>query len=317
MALKRKSEPDEDEAGQRQLPKWMFETRTADWQEAGLAEEISHGSTPRALLQAVLFGLAFATVLILYDNRQELLGLEQTSLFDRLLTAGLLVIFGWGLARSIGKGLVPALLRRLAPATAGTVGFLIRLAMIAAVGVIALRIAGIKAETLVLGGAFTAVIVGLAAQQTLGNVFAGIVLQGTRPFRVGERVRLFGGTLGGSIEGTVGSLGLFYTGLVNGSDRIAVPNNAIVQAVVMPLHEPDRVDLRARFETHVSPSRLQARLRDGVSVPTRHPPYISVEEIDRDQVVVRITATPSYSWDGAKLAEEILAVTRARLDEEA
>ena len=60
-----------------------------------------------------------------------------------------------------------------------------------------LRVAGIAAGTLALGGAFTAVIIGLAAQQTLGNLIAGTVLLSARPFRVGERVRLQGGPIAG------------------------------------------------------------------------------------------------------------------------
>ena len=45
----------------------------------------------------------------------------------------------------------------------------------------------------------TAVVAGLAAQQTLANVIAGTVLLSARPFRVGERVRLQGGGLAGSV----------------------------------------------------------------------------------------------------------------------
>ena len=45
-------------------------------------------------------------------------------------------------------------------------------------------------------------------------------------------------------------------------------------------------------------------------MPTRYPPRISLEEIDRDQVVLRIAATPDRPADGARLAEEILAVAR-------
>ena len=92
--------------------------------------------------------------------------------------------------------------------------------------VIALRIAGVTMGTLAVGGAFTAIVLGLAAQQTIGNVFAGIVLQGTRPFRVGQRVRLVGGALAGSLEGTVSSLGLFYTTLAQGADRLRVPTRS-------------------------------------------------------------------------------------------
>lgn len=311
MALRRKNKRGEA----RQLPRWMFETRTEAWHEAGLAEELGAESTPKALSQALGFAILFAAVLVAFDNRQDLIpGADQTLI--RVITAVLLGISGWGLARSIGKGVIPSVLRRMDPATAGTVGFMIRLAMIAIVTVVALRIAGIRAETLALGGAFTAVILGLAAQQTLGNVFAGIVLQGTRPFRVGERVRLTGGSVAGSIEGTVGSLGLFYTSLVNGADRMMVPNSVLLQLTVMPLREPDQVDLKARFATHVSPAQVQARLRERITVPTRYSPHITVEEIDPDQVVFRITATPLRPADGAKLAEQILAITRDKFEED-
>lgn len=310
MAIRRKKQQDV----QRQMPRWMFETRTEAWQEAGLGEEIRHGSTRRAVIQVIAFGLVFVAVLVAFDNRQDLFrGADQTLL--RIVTALLLAISGWGLALGIGRGLTPAIMRRLDPATAGTVGFLIRLTMIAAVTIIALRIAGIKAETLALGGAFTAVILGLAAQQTLGNVFAGIVLQGTRPFRVGERVRLTGGSVAGSIEGTVSSLGLFYTSLVKGGDRMMVPNSILLQLTVMPLREPDQVDLRARFDTHVSPAEVQARLREKVTVPTRYSPHITIEEIDPERVVFRITATPLRPADGAKLAEQILTITREKFGE--
>jgi small conductance mechanosensitive channel len=44
--------------------------------------------------------------------------------------------------------------------------------------------------------AVTAIVVGLAAQQTFGNLFAGIVLLSARPFRIGERIRLQGGAAG-------------------------------------------------------------------------------------------------------------------------
>ena len=58
-------------------------------------------------------------------------------------------------------------------------------------------------HTLAIGGAVTAVLVGLAAQQTFGNVIAGTMLAGAQPFRVGERVRMQGGPLAGTGEGTV------------------------------------------------------------------------------------------------------------------
>ena len=114
------------------------------------------------------------------------------------------------------------------PGTAGTVGFLIRLATILLAVLVALRVAGLDPRTLVVGGAFTAVIIGLAAQQTLGNLIAGTVLLSARPFRVGDRVRLQGGGIAGTIEGVVSSLGLLYTTFASGDDQIMVPNSVVL-----------------------------------------------------------------------------------------
>ena len=104
-----------------------------------------------------------------------------------------LLALGWAIARDIGRVAGPTFFRRMDPGTAGTVGFLVRLVTVGITLLVALEIAGVSAASLVATSAFTAVILGLAAQQTLGNLFAGMVLLSARPFRVGERVRLSGG----------------------------------------------------------------------------------------------------------------------------
>jgi len=57
---------------------------------------------------------------------------------------------------NLGRAIGPVLLTRLEPGTAGTVGFLIRLATLAITVLVALRLAGLKPETLAVGGAITA-----------------------------------------------------------------------------------------------------------------------------------------------------------------
>jgi small conductance mechanosensitive channel len=123
-------------------------------------------------------------------------------------------------------------------------------------------------------------------------------------------VRLVGGALAGQIEGIVGSLGLFYTDLVSGGDRIMVPNSMILQLAVVPLQEPERVELRARFHADVTPSEVQNQLAEKISVPMRYPPHIAVEEVDGDEVVAKIVATPERPADGAQLAGEVLTAVR-------
>jgi small conductance mechanosensitive channel len=282
-----------------------FESRTELWREAGLGSEIDPAAARRGRGGAVIVLMLIAAVLVVFSKRKDLFpgyGLEV-----RIATIVLLVVLGWALARLLGRGIGPALYRRLEPGTAGTIGFLVRLGTIVIVIIVALRIAGLKPGTLAVGGAFTAVVFGLAAQQVLGNLLAGIVLLSNRPFRVGERIRLQGGPVAGQLEGVVGQLGLFYTTLVSGADRIMIPNGVVLQSAVTPLREPERVELRARFGAGTSPREVQEMLEEKISVPLRYPPHIAVEELDRDNVVVKIVSTPLHPSDGAKLAEEVLA----------
>ena len=125
-------------------------------------------------------------------------------------------------------------------------------------------------------------------------------------------MRLVGGVLAGSIEGTVSSLGLFYTTLSQGADRLMVPNSVLLQLVVVPLREPEKVDLRARFPAEASPREIEERLLRAITVPTRYPPSVSLEELDRDGVVFRVNATPLRAEDGSQLAEEVLEALRDR-----
>ena len=80
-------------------------------------------------------------------------------------------------------------------------------------------------------GAVTVVVFGRAAQR-LAHVIAGVVLRDARTFRVGERVRLHGGSLAGSVEGIVNSLGSMYTTLVQGVDPSGGPTRRRNVAVV-------------------------------------------------------------------------------------
>jgi small conductance mechanosensitive channel len=289
-----------------------FESRTQEWRDVGLGAELDRREVHRAQI-GVLLGVALlAGVLVTFNRRGDLFPGYGT--LARIAAVAMIAIVGWGLARSLGRALGPALYRRLDPGTAGTVGFLVRLIAIILVLVMALRIAGLKPATLAVGGAFTAIVLGLAAQQTIGNLFAGMVLLSARPFRVGDRVRLQGGFLAGQLEGIVGSLGLYYTTLVSGADRILVPNSAIVQLAVSPLREPERVELKARFSSETTPSQVQRMLDEAISVPLRYRPQIVVEELDHDEVVVKIISTPEEPTDGAQLTAEIMGGARTTHD---
>jgi small-conductance mechanosensitive channel len=247
-------------------------------------------------------------VLLVNRYRMQLFGLDEPV---RVACAIALVGLGAWLARDFGRAVMPTLTSRLDPATAGTIGFVVRLVMLVIAAVVALRIAGLTPQTVAVGGAVTAIVLGLAAQSTIGNLFAGLLLLSVQPFRVGERVRLQAGALAGTVEGTVSQLGLLYVTLTHGDDVILVPNNTVVAAAIVPLREPGKVDLRARLRPGIKPSELQRMIEQMVTTPTRDHPHIELEEVDDEEVVMRVTATPASNADGPKLADEVLAALDA------
>lgn len=281
------------------------------WLEPGRARHLSRRAVTRARIQVFVLLPLLAGVLVFYEERHRVLD----RVWDtpvQIATAVALLILGWQIALDVGRSLGPALFRRLEPGTAGTAGFLIRLVTIAVAVIVALRVAGLDPRTLAVGGAFTAVIVGLAAQQTLGNLIAGTVLLSARPFRVGDRVRLQGGGLAGQAEGVVSELGLLYTTFARGDDHMLVPNSVVLSVAILPLREPDGVDLRARFPARTTPSAVQELLEERVSTPTRDRPSVRLEELDGDDVIMRIAAVPEVAADGPRLAGEVLDAIGAR-----
>ncbi len=286
----------------------MFETRSDAWEAAGLSLEVNKHATRRAwrelaVLVPVLVGVVFLNSMI-GTKKGEWLSSQAT--LAHIIAAVAVAIIGWMMSRDLAH-IAPTFFNRMDPAMAGTIEFLIRFAAVAATVLGALFIAGIDPATLAVGGAFTAVVLGLAAQQTLGNLFAGMVLLTARPFRLGERVRLQAGAVGGFIEGVVSSLGLLYTTLARGDDRIMIPNNVVLAAVVVPLREPEAVDVKVRLGSGIRPTQVQAILDSRISTETRAPAIVLLEEIDGSDVIVRVQATPERTTDGAALADEIIA----------
>ena len=87
--------------------------------------------------------------------------------------------------------------------------------------IVTLQLFKIPIGQLVLGGAITGILLGIAAQQTLANLFAGIVLLLSRPFSVGQRIRVRSGAMGGQMDGTVTEIGITYVRLDTGEGVLA------------------------------------------------------------------------------------------------
>lgn len=97
-----------------------------------------------------------------------------------------------------------------------------------------LELLNIAVTQLIVGGAVTGVLVGIAAQQSLANVFAGIVLLMARPFRVGDQIGIRSGALSGLLEGMVSEISITYVRLETANGPVHIPNSQVLAAAVGP-----------------------------------------------------------------------------------
>jgi small-conductance mechanosensitive channel len=83
------------------------------------------------------------------------------------------------------------------------------------------------AASILASSAIAAAVIGFAAQQTLGNVIAGVQLAVTQPIRIGDRISFE------DHSGVVEDIRLTHTVLQTGGDaRIIVPNGKLAGSVV-------------------------------------------------------------------------------------
>ena len=129
--------------------------------------------------------------------------------------------------------------------------------MIVGYGLVLLAVLGllrVDLGNLLVGGAVTGVIVGIAAQQTLGNFFAGLVLLFARPFVPGQRVKVRSGAMGGPFEGVIVGAGLIYTVIDTDEGPISMPNSGLLAAAIGPSDEPEEAEEEAGTAPPVDPA---------------------------------------------------------------
>jgi small-conductance mechanosensitive channel len=128
-------------------------------------------------------------------------------------------------------------------AHAGVLRYVLVLVGVFLVLTFSLALARIDVKQLLVSGAVLGVLLGIAAQQSLANLVAGLVLLFARPFRVGDHVRFRAGALSGQIEGMVIDISLTYVRLDTDEGPVLLPNSQALAAAVLLLPDHPPVDL--------------------------------------------------------------------------
>lgn len=225
----------------------------------------------------------------------------------QLATVLLLGLAGWWAIVNIGRVLHIQMRRRSDPNTAGMVEFSVKFFGLLIVGALMLHELGLQPKALLLGGAITAGLFIVTARDPIGNVVAGFVLFSSRSYRIGDRVRIQGGTLAGTFEGTVVRLGLAYTIFEDNGNTTMIPNSLLVSAAVTPLDDVPAVDMIAELRPGITPARVQQLLDQAITIPLRGNGRSHVElQAVTEHVVVRIVAAPQDHTQGGIVAEQVL-----------
>lgn len=119
--------------------------------------------------------------------------------------------------------------------TAKSIRSLIRIA--GSIIVIAVAIAYLSQDPVVAASISTisGLVIGFAASNLIGNIIAGIYLAITRPFRIGDRIKVFNG------DGRVSDIGLLYTRLLldNGDEMLASNSSMISTNIILKKGEKE------------------------------------------------------------------------------
>ncbi len=148
--------------------------------------------------------------------------------------AAVLLIAGVAATRSFAKAVRRAMEEHTGDARGTALGTVVTFVGYVTVLLSTLGALDVELQGLLLGGALTGVVVGIAAQQTLGNFFAGMVLLMVRPFTLGDYVVLRSSPLGGEYEGTVTDMSLFYVRMLTKRGPVVLPNAGVLAAAVGP-----------------------------------------------------------------------------------
>lgn len=135
----------------------------------------------------------------------------------------------------------------------------------AVLAIVVVGASGVNVTGFVVGAGFLGIVLGLAAQSTLGNIFGGIIILVSRPFKPGDRITLVTGSSGFSppsylhgpwvpgYTGTVVDVGVMYTRLVaDDGEPITVPNNMLMQAAVVGRDKKRAAEIEFRMEIAVN-----------------------------------------------------------------
>ena len=150
-------------------------------------------------------------------------------------SAAVFLIFGVIATRRVSAGLGHLVAKRTIPSAGAAVRLVVTGVGYVIIICAELGLLDVSIDHLLVGAGLAGVILGIAAQQSLSNVFASVVLLLAKPFSVGERIRIRSGALGGIFDATVLGVSLTYVTVHTDDGILKIPNSVMLATAAGPV----------------------------------------------------------------------------------
>ena len=206
------------------------------------------------------------------DNNLDAINHAKNELIDlalrfgpKVLVALLILIAGAMAGRWVGRALERGLARmEFEPPVRLLMVRLLRVLVFALFAILALQNLGVELLPLIAGLSIAGAGIALATQGILSNLFAGLTIIFTKPYRVGDYIEIVG------VQGQVDTINLFSTTLVHADrSRVVVPNRKIVGEILHNYGRVRQAELQVGIGYEADLASALAAIRDLVLANAR------------------------------------------------
>ncbi len=238
----------------------------------------------RILELLILVIIALATMFSILFILDIVYHIPFFELYNRYFYAGILVVGGVVVTNLIASAITRRTTNVVGLSTAGALSFVIRIVGYMLVAVIFFSMVKIDITAALAAGGFAGLVLGLASQDVLGNIFGGIAIVASHPFKIGDRVTLSTWQYGlaapayppkfysedfiiPGYTGVVTDVSLMYTSLLTDDNLpLKIPNSVMIQAAVFIQGRNSSRVVRTKFEIpkEIDPDILIPELHDRI-----------------------------------------------------
>lgn len=215
--------------------------------------------------------------------RYWLLSISFPERFIQFIDIGVVVATGIATTITLVRLVAAPIAARAGPTQRNTVKLLFELLGLGLIIVAVILLSGPTGSNFVsalVGIGFFGIVVGLAAQEVLGNLISGLMLLAARPFNINDRIALitwqYGkfapslthGWMEPSYTGVVKGISLAYTRILTDSNALLkVPNRIVTQSLIMNLSHGRQGMVGIQFEAPIQldPRDLRKNLNSHLS----------------------------------------------------